>query len=231
MTNQNSQQPGAENPWLALADVSGAAYDAPYQARAAAGEDVHGEANAVQALQSTQPFSVLDAGCGTGRIAIELARRGMEIVGVDLDARMLSQARQQAPQLDWRLGDLATIDLRRSFDLILLAGNVMLFLTPGTEAATLRNLARHLAPTGMLVAGFQLARTAFGIAQYDAAATAAGLAIRQRCGVCKPATRRFRCRACPSDTTIPHPLLRAAPGHRDDLIVIYQHYSEYSHSC
>jgi trans-aconitate methyltransferase len=180
MADQDDMQLGAENPWLALPDISGAAYDAPYRARAAAGEDVHGEANAVQALQSTQPFSVLDAGCGTGRIAIELAHRGIEIVGVDLDARMLDQARRQAPDLDWRLGDLATINLGRSFDLILLAGNVMLFLTPGTEAQVLRNLVGHLAPTGMLVAGFQIGRTAFGITHYDAAATTARLALRQR---------------------------------------------------
>ncbi len=180
MTDQTDEQLRTINPWLALPDVSGAVYDAPYRARAAAGEDVHGEANAVQALQSTQPFSVLDAGCGTGRIAIELARRGMNIVGVDLDARMLNQAREQAPDLDWRLDDLTTIDLGRTFDLILLAGNVMLFLTPGTEALVLRNMARHLAPTGMLVAGFQIGRTALGIAHYDAAATAAGLALRER---------------------------------------------------
>jgi SAM-dependent methyltransferase len=180
MTDQTDEQLRANNPWLALPDVSGAAYDAPYRARAATGEDVHGEANAVQALQSTQPFSVLDAGCGTGRIAIELARRGMNIVGVDLDARMLDHAREQAPDLDWRLGDLTTIDLGRTFNLILLAGNVMLFLSPGTEAHVLRNIARHLAPTGMLVAGFQIGRTALGIAHYDAAAAAAGLALRER---------------------------------------------------
>jgi SAM-dependent methyltransferase len=180
MTDHADKQIRVDNPWLALPDVSGAAYDAPYRARAAAGEDVHGEANAVQALQSTQPFSVLDAGCGTGRIAIELARRGMHIVGVDLDARMLDRAYEQAPDLDWRLGDLATIDLGHTFDLILLAGNVMLFLTPGTEAQVLRNLARHLAPTGIVVAGFQIGRTALGIARYDTAASAAGLALRER---------------------------------------------------
>ena len=175
-----TDQTDAQNPWLARPDVSGAAYDAPYFARAAAGEDVHGEANAVQALLSSRPGSVLDAGCGTGRIAIELARRGMDIVGIDLDARMLDQAREQAPDLDWRLGDLATIDLDRTFDLILLAGNVMLFLTPGTEAQVLRNMARQLAPAGMLVAGFQIGRTALGVAHYDAAATAAGLALHER---------------------------------------------------
>jgi SAM-dependent methyltransferase len=123
---------------------------------------------------------MLDAGCGTGRIAIELARRGIDIVGVDLDARMLDRAREQAPDLDWRLGDLATIDLGRTFDLILLAGNVMLFLTPGTEAQVVRNIARHLARSGILVAGFQIGRTALGVAQYDLAATAAGLALRER---------------------------------------------------
>jgi SAM-dependent methyltransferase len=180
MTDQTDERMRADNPWLALPNVSGAAYDAPYRARAAAGEDVHGEANAVLALRAIRPFNVLDAGCGTGRIAIELARRSVDIVGVDLDARMLDRAREQAPDLDWRLGDLATIDLGRVFDLILLAGNVMLFLTPGAEAQVLRNLARHLAPAGMLVAGFQIGRTALGVAHYDAAATAAGLALRER---------------------------------------------------
>ena len=180
MTDQTDEQMRAHNPWLALPNISGAAYDAPYGARVAAGEDVHGEANAVQALQSTRPFSVLDAGCGTGRIAIELARRGMDIVGVDLDVRMLDRAREQAPDLDWRLDDLATVDLGRTFDLILLAGNVMLFLTPGTETQVVHNLARHLAPGGKLVAGFQIGRTALGIAHYDAAATAAGLTLRER---------------------------------------------------
>ncbi len=179
MTGQNEQN-HAPNPWLARPDVSGAAYDAPYRARAEAGEDVHGEANAVLALRSIRPFNLLDAGCGTGRIAIELARRSVNIIGVDLDARMLDQARDQAPELDWRLGDLATVDLGRAFDLILMAGNVMLFLTPGSEAQVVRNMARQLAPGGIVVAGFQIGRTAFGIAHYDAAATAAGLELRER---------------------------------------------------
>ena len=43
---------------------------------------------------------VLDAGCGTGRVAIELARRGIEVVGVDADPDMLERARRRAPQLD-----------------------------------------------------------------------------------------------------------------------------------
>jgi 2-polyprenyl-3-methyl-5-hydroxy-6-metoxy-1,4-benzoquinol methylase len=64
----------ASNRWLNSRSVSGEVYDATYERRAAAGEDVHGEANFVQRFA---PASVLDAGCGTGRVGIELARRGL----------------------------------------------------------------------------------------------------------------------------------------------------------
>lgn len=181
MSDETHSGPPAANPWLARPDVDGAAYDAPYAARAAAGEDVHGEAGALQRLRpDLARRSVLDAGCGTGRIGIELARRGAEVVGVDLDPRMLGQARAKAPDLEWHCADLAGFDVRRSFDLILLAGNVMIFLTPGTEAGVLANLARHLAPGGLLVAGFQLGRAGYGLAGYDRDAAAAGLRLRER---------------------------------------------------
>ena len=74
--------------------VSGDAYDATYERRAAAGENVHGEADFVERFA---PASVLDAGCGTGRVGRELARRGRDVVGVDLDPAMLATARQKAP--------------------------------------------------------------------------------------------------------------------------------------
>ena len=53
------------------------------------------------------PATVLDAGCGTGRVARELARRGVDTVGVDLDRSMIDTARQLAPDLTWVLGDIA----------------------------------------------------------------------------------------------------------------------------
>ncbi len=64
---------------------------------AARGESVHGEADFVMRYS---PASVLDAGCGTGRVGIELAARGVEVVGVDLDEKMLNAARCKAPDLD-----------------------------------------------------------------------------------------------------------------------------------
>lgn len=165
------------NPWLRVRRASGDEYDASYERRAAAGENVHGEADFVMGFS---PASVLDAGCGTGRIARELARRGVDAVGVDLDDEMLSTARRKAPALEWHRADLVTVDLGRTFEVVLLAGNVMIFLTPGTEAAVVANLARHLAPGGRLVAGFSLRPGQLTAPDYDRLAVAAGLSLEER---------------------------------------------------
>jgi len=174
------------NRWLGAADVPrGDDYDARFHALARAGEDVHGEAHFVASLGVA---SVLDAGCGTGRVAIELARRGIDAVGVDLDAAMLAVAQRKAPHLLWYAGDITTMALtmpeaparRRRFDAVVLAGNVMIFLAPGSEAAAVANLARHLAPGGALVAGFQLLPGGLTLAYYDAYAAQTGLVLAER---------------------------------------------------
>lgn len=178
------------NPWLATRSRSGSEYDAPYEARAAAGIDIHGEANFIRQLvveKFKQPaptaLRVLDAGCGTGRTGIELARHGFQLVGVDLDEEMLQQARKKAPLLDWRQADLSTVELGTTFDCIVMAGNVMIFVTPGTEAAVLANMGRHLVPGGLLVAAFELNPPAWSkltLAHYDQLAHAAGLTLVER---------------------------------------------------
>ena len=158
----------------------GEGYDRRFAALEAAGHSVHGEADFVASLG---PRTVLDAGCGTGRVAIELATRGIDIMGVDLDDHMLAVARAKAPELPWLHGDLAAsdLDLGRHFDVVVAAGNVMIFLTPGTEAVAVNNLARHLEPEGLLVAGFQFGGARqLGLDQYDEYATAAGLVLVER---------------------------------------------------
>ena len=112
------------------------------------------------------PRSVLDAGCGTGRVAIELARRGVEVVGVDADSSMIAAARDRAPAIDWHHADLADFDLGRQFDIVVMAGNVPLFTAPGTEPGLVAGCARHVSPGGALVAGFQLDR-GYSLADYD----------------------------------------------------------------
>ena len=113
-------------------------------------------------------------------MAIELARRGVDVVGVDLDPSMLAVARAKAPHLTWLAADLATVDAGRAFDVVVLAGNVMIFLTPGTEARVVANLAGHLRPGGALVAGFQLQPGGLDLAAYDRHCVAAGLRLEGR---------------------------------------------------
>jgi 2-polyprenyl-3-methyl-5-hydroxy-6-metoxy-1,4-benzoquinol methylase len=151
-------------------------YQQCFDELAATGSDVHGEASLVR---SYGPASVLDAGCGTGRVAIALADHGIDVVGVDLDASMLATARRRRPDITWQQADLASLALGRAFDVVVMAGNVVLFTPPGTEAAVVAACARHLAPGGTLIAGFQLDRS-YDLAAYDEHASAAGLHLVDR---------------------------------------------------
>lgn len=150
----------------------GASYDEAFAALAASGVDVHGEAAYVAALV-TPGARVLDAGCGTGRVGIELARRGYEVVGVDSDASMLAVARDKAPVVPWHLADLAALEDVAAYDLVVAAGNVMIFLAPGTGPAVVDRLARALRPGGLLVSGWRTDELA--VVDYDAWAARAGL--------------------------------------------------------
>jgi SAM-dependent methyltransferase len=176
-----------ENRWLSEAKGRSGTYDQRWEELAAAGKNVHGEADFVERLGPSGPpsgvagpRSVLDAGCGTGRVAVELARRGLDVTGVDVDPSMLDVARSKAPGVPWILADLAEVDVGRTFDVVLLAGNVMIFLAPGTEAPVVANLARHLEPAGALVAGFSLEPGRLALADYDAFAEAVGLVLAER---------------------------------------------------
>lgn len=123
---------------------------------AASGKDVHGEARFVAGL--VPPGArVLDAGCGTGRVAARLAELGYEVVGVDVDAAMVDVARERHPELTWQVADLADLDLARTFDLVVSAGNVIPFIPVPSLPSVARSIARHLGPGGLVVCGFGLA--------------------------------------------------------------------------
>ena len=157
----------------------GAAYDKRFADLAATGVDMHGEASFVE---SYGPASVLDAGCGTGRVAIELDRRGIRAVGLDLDRAMLAEARRKAPHLDWIEADLAQPDraVQGPFDAVVLAGNVLIFVEPGTEGDVISAMARLLADRGRLIAGYSLRPGGFGVAAHDELAARAGLVLQDR---------------------------------------------------
>ena len=167
------------NKWMSGDTPRGAAYDRRFVELPAGGMDMHGEAALVA---SYRPTSVLDAGCGTGRVAIELSRRGHEVVGVDQDPAMLGVARRKGPQIAWVEGDLSDpgLDLGSRFDLVVAAGNVLIFVSPGTEGAVLATMARHLAEGGRVVSGYSLRPGGLGVAVHDELATGTGLILEDR---------------------------------------------------
>ena len=138
------------------------------------GESVHGEADFVDWLTETvvgtlvkpvvepvvepsateRALRVLDAGCGTGRLAIELTRRGYRTLGVDLDPDMVERAGRKAPDLRWRVEDLAELDLGETFEVAVMAGNILLFCRPGIQNRIISSITRHLVPGGLLVGGW-----------------------------------------------------------------------------
>ena len=171
--------------WSHSGAPRGREYDERFERLARAGHDVHGEASFVMGYA---PRRVLDAGCGTGRIAIELLRRGCRVVGVDLDRSMLETAVEKAPEVEWFRADLASFvvphptraDHQRLFDAVVCAGNVMIFVQPGTEALVVERMASHLVDGGVLITGFQLHPDGYGVDQFDADCAAAGLVAEAR---------------------------------------------------
>ncbi len=161
--------------WRRAIDI--ADYDARFERLAAAGNDVHGEADFITAMD---PGTVLDAGCGTGRIAIELARRGIDVTGVDLDADMVAAAMAKAPGQSWRVDDLARMQLPNRFQTVAMPGNVMLFCEPADRRLIVHNLAQHLLPGGRVVAGFSLERDGYTLAEWDDHCAASGLEMVHR---------------------------------------------------
>lgn len=165
---------------------SGEQYAARFDALGATGADVHGEATLCESLLPAGA-RVLDAGCGTGRVAIRLAERGFDCLGVDLDTSMLAVARSRAPDLHWVEADLVDFDLGLTFDLVVAAGNVVPLVAEGTEARVVTRLAAHVAGGGVLVTGFGLDRAHLppaaalvALDDYDLWCADAGLRLERR---------------------------------------------------
>lgn len=157
------------------------------------GADILGEARLVDAM-APRRARILDAGCGTGRLAAHLLPAGHTVVGVDLDPELIAVAREDHPQARWEVQNLAELDLheevgvcaersdageRLLFDLEVSAGNVLAFLSAAERRPALERLAAHLAPEGRLVVGFGAGR-GYALEDFAVDAEASGLVLQQR---------------------------------------------------
>ena len=108
----------------------------------------------VQQMPAEHP-SILEIACGTGRVTVQLADLGHQIVGIDLSDEMLAFARTKSRQLAnvrWVTADMRSFELAEAFGLAIVpAYSFQLLLTKTDQAACLRQIARHLQPGARLV--------------------------------------------------------------------------------
>jgi SAM-dependent methyltransferase len=104
-------------------------------------------------LRLHPPRRILDLPCGQGRHAIELARRGYEVTGVDLSPHMLGVARERADtigvRIRWLAGDMREVLPGETFDLILnLFTSFGYFADEADDRRVVRAAASMLEPGG-----------------------------------------------------------------------------------
>lgn len=98
--------------------------------------------------------AALELGIGTGRIALPLARRGVEVHGIDLSADMVARLRAKpgGAEIPVTIGDMASTRVDGTFTLAYVVWNSLMNLrTQESQVACVRNAAEHLEPRGRFV--------------------------------------------------------------------------------
>lgn len=114
-------------------------------------------------------WRILDAGCGSGQLAVELARRGADVLGVDLSAQMISHAGEALPRIEGKgsvrleSGDMLSPGLGK-FDAVVAMDSLIHYPARDVERAvaglarrTARKIVFTLAPRTHLLAAMHLA--------------------------------------------------------------------------
>lgn len=92
--------------------------------------------------------AILDVPCGNGRHAIELAKRGIRMTGVDLSTGFIAEARAKAPGCEWILGDMRDLPWESRFDAVYSCGNSFGYFDAENCKQFLKAVARVLKPGG-----------------------------------------------------------------------------------
>ncbi|HEU4706704.1 MAG TPA: class I SAM-dependent methyltransferase [Solirubrobacterales bacterium] len=98
---------------------------------------------------------ILELGCGTGRVALHLARHGYEVIGLDLDAGLLRELEARGAGLDLQAhhADARSFELGREVSLVLAPTHLLQLLPgPGDRSECLRRVAEALRPGGVFAA-------------------------------------------------------------------------------
>lgn len=102
---------------------------------------------------------VLEVGCGTGRIYLELLKEGIDVEGIDISEKMLEQLKEKAAAMSLSpkvsVADMRNFDLGKKFALIIVPFRSFLYnITTEEQLSALRSFHRHLEPGGRLILNF-----------------------------------------------------------------------------
>lgn len=156
-------------------------YAEHFRELSAMGQDIEGEARLIDAIVS--PGSrILDAGCGQGRTAGALSRSGHQVIAVDIDPHLIEAAAQDHPGPTYICADLGSLSIEgvggELLDAAVSAGNVITFVAPGMEIATLAAIRSVLKPDAPFVVGFHTER--YDPKLFDSHLVAAGFTLESR---------------------------------------------------
>lgn len=120
--------------------------------------DWEGEVDFYRELIGHSPLKadgVLEVACGTGRIAVRLAKDGINITGLDLSPELLDIARGKSleiPNVKWVLGDMRSFEIGKKFGFVISPGHSFQFMTtPDDQVKCLEQIRHHLVPNGIVV--------------------------------------------------------------------------------
>jgi len=108
-------------------------------------------------INRDKSLKIIDIGCGTGRHAIELTKRGYNVTGVDLSENQIKRARGKAQEagvtIDFQIQDARNLSFAGEFDLavMLCEGGFSLMETDEMNFAILKNAAKALKENGKLI--------------------------------------------------------------------------------
>lgn len=110
-----------------------------------------------QEINRDASLKIIDVGCGTGRHAIELAKRGYMVTGVDLSESQIKRAREKAEEagvaIDFQIQDARALSFDGEFDLaiMLCEGGFSLMETDEMNFAILRSATKALKSKGKFI--------------------------------------------------------------------------------
>ncbi len=130
--------------------------------KAVSGEQTNAEAGfLVKTLECAPGSCLLDVPCGNGRHSLELARRGYQMIGLDISEQFIEEARASSSaigaQIEWVLGDMRHVEGESTFDGAFCVGNSFGYFVYSDMEAFLNCVSRALKPEARFVVGTGIA--------------------------------------------------------------------------